>query len=60
MTKWTTLEEIGRQEDRIFELLFKIKHTTSKAKLHPLAKELADLTEEFVPKFEMEAEDDQN
>ena len=58
MTKWTTLGEITKQEDRIFELLFKIKHTTSKAKLHPLAQELADLTKRYVPKFEMEEQDE--
>ena len=58
MTKWTTLGEITKQEDRIFELLFKIKHTTSKAKLHPLAQELADLTKQYVPKFEIEEEED--
>ena len=58
MTKWTTLGEITKQEDRIFELLFKIKHTTSKAKLHPLAQELADLTKQYVPKFEMEEQDE--
>ena len=58
MTKWTTLGEIPKQEDRIFELLFKIKHTTSKAKLHPLAQELADLTKQYVPKFEMEQQNE--
>ena len=58
MTKWITLGEITKQEDRIFELLFKIKHTTSKAKLHPLAQELADLTKQYVPKFEMEEQDE--
>ena len=58
MTKWTTLGEITKQEDRIFELLFKIKHTTSKAKLHHLAQELADSTKQYVPKFEMEEQDE--
>ena len=58
MTKLTTLGEITKQEDRIFEQLFKIKHTTSKAKLHPLAQELADLTKQYVPKFEMEEQDE--
>ncbi|HAW75217.1 MAG TPA: hypothetical protein DCW74_05705 [Alteromonas australica] len=58
MTKLTTLGEITKHEDRIFQLLFKIKHTTSKAKLHHLAQELADLTKQYVPKFEMEEQDE--
>ena len=62
MTKWTTLGEIAEQHDRIYELHRLIKNEyrkgTSFGKLHVLAQELADLTKEFEPKFEMEAGDD--
>lgn len=61
MTKWTTLGKIAEQDDRIYELHRLIKNEYCKGisfgKLHVLAKELADLTEEFAPKFEMEEED---
>ena len=61
MTEQTTLGEVGAQYDRIYELHRLIKNEyrkgTSFGKLHVLAQELADLTKEFEPKFEMEGDD---